>query len=322
MAKKKVRSGSAAVVTDGAVPVVGMREPCPCGSGRRYKACHGKVEEEISTTRPFEGFASECDIVALRELVPSATAALTLRSDAVSASGKPAGSRKVTLATVLPNAYPGLVRMDGEILLGLQVNTSSGNASRDLALVLSAALDAEPGAPIEAPRDATSSLRLQDLIDGSGALDIQVHDGFDFWVDKAEMTDEIRESLERAGSYAHPTLKLSSVDAAYWCQMGEKEHLRWSMPIAEEQLLNALARLDAAGESSLGEDTKLVGMFRAHGIVVPVWDLPLGFGAAACEAPAAAFLTRLNAALAIDTPLTDAERRARSLLTTKQVTLR
>ena len=94
MAKKKVRAGSAAVATDGVVPVVGMREPCPCGSGRRYKACHGKVEETIETTRPFEGFASECDIVALRELVPSATASLKLRSDAVSATGAPAGARK------------------------------------------------------------------------------------------------------------------------------------------------------------------------------------------------------------------------------------
>jgi len=322
MAKKKVRVDSAAIATDGVVPVVGMREPCPCGSGRRYKACHGKVEEVVETTRPFEGFASECDLVALRELVPSATAPLTLRSDAVSASGKPAGDRRVTLATVLPMAYPALVRMDGEILLGLQVNTSSGNASRDLARVLALALDTEPGTPVDVPRDVTSSLRLQDLIDGSVPLDVTVHTSFDFWSDVKDMDEETRASLDRASAYAHPTVRLNSVDAAYWCQIGEKEHLRWAMPVAEEALLNAVARLDSAGQSSLGEGTKLVGMFRAHGIVVPVWDLPLGFGAAACETPAAEFLSRLNAALAESTPLTDAERRARSLLTTRQVTLR
>ena len=322
MAKKKDRVDSAATATDGVVPVVGMREPCPCGSGRRYKACHGKVEEVVETTRPFEGFASECDFVALRELVPSATAPLTLRSDAVSASGKPAGVRRVTLATVLPMAYPALVRMDGEILLGLQVNTSSGNASRDLARVLAIALDTEPGTPVDVPREATNSLRLQDLIDGSAPLDVTVHTSFDFWSDVKDMDEETRASLDRASAYAHPTVRLTSVDSAYWCQIGEKEHLRWAMPVAEEALLNAVARLDAAGQSSLGEGTKLVGMFRAHGIVVPVWDLPLGFGASACEAPAAEFLSRLNIALADSTPLTDAQRRARSLLTTRQVTLR
>ncbi|HAN71511.1 MAG TPA: topoisomerase II, partial [Actinobacteria bacterium] len=40
MAKKKSgpKSGSAVNVSAAEVPVVGMREPCPCGSGRRYKA--------------------------------------------------------------------------------------------------------------------------------------------------------------------------------------------------------------------------------------------------------------------------------------------
>ena len=28
------------------VPVVGGREPCPCGSGKRYKGCHGREERE------------------------------------------------------------------------------------------------------------------------------------------------------------------------------------------------------------------------------------------------------------------------------------
>jgi preprotein translocase subunit SecA len=25
------------------VPVVGRNEPCPCGSGKKYKHCHGKL---------------------------------------------------------------------------------------------------------------------------------------------------------------------------------------------------------------------------------------------------------------------------------------
>ncbi|MDO8733488.1 MAG: DUF5926 family protein [Actinomycetota bacterium] len=313
MAKKKAPVRTAATIgEDGATPVVGMREPCPCGSGKRYKACHGRAVESVDSARPFEGFLSECDIVVLRELVPSATVALTLRDS----------PRKVTLATVLPMAHPGLVRSDGEILLGLQVNTSTGNASRDLALALQLALDTDPGTTVPPSRDTSSSLRLQDLVETDKALDIKVHSDFDYWVDAEKMTDEIKASLETASAHANPTERLTSVGAAYWTQMGDKEHLRWGMPIAEGALLNALARLEVSGESSLGDGTKLVGMFRAQGIIVPVWDLPLGFGAAATEAPALAFLGRLTSALELTAPLTDAERRARALLITKQVTLR
>ena len=36
---------------------VGPRQPCPCGSGRRYKACHGSAAGPVPTyvARPFEG---------------------------------------------------------------------------------------------------------------------------------------------------------------------------------------------------------------------------------------------------------------------------
>jgi len=94
------------------------------------------------------------------------------------------------------------------------------------------------------------------------------------------------------------------------------------MPYDEEPLLDALARLHAAEEDTLGEGTRFVGMFRAQGLVCPVWDLPLGMGAEALEEPAIAFAARLDGALADSTPLTDAQRRARAGLTTRQVTLR
>ena len=64
------------------VPVVGPREPCPCGSGRRYKACHGRAAKAAAVQfvpRPFEGLPSEGDWVALREFVPAGLAGLTLR---------------------------------------------------------------------------------------------------------------------------------------------------------------------------------------------------------------------------------------------------
>lgn len=322
MGKKAKRSAANAgsITLDGQVPVVGMREPCPCGSGRRYKACHGRdVARGVQPNpRPFDGFVSECDLVALRELVPSATAPLTV-SKAYSG-----GERVVTLATVLPMAFPALVRADGSIMLGLQVTTGSGDASRDYADALLNALAAEPGEPVGMGRVTEESPLLQDVLDPSVRLDVTVHENFDFWIDGSpeDMSPDVRASLERAKEYANPTVKLTGVEAAYWTQMGAKEHLRWIMPTPENDLLNALARLHAAGADDLGPDTRYVGMFRACGVVAPVWDLPLGLGAEATEEPAQAFAGRLAEALADNSPLSDDQRRARAGLTNRQVTLR
>ncbi|MFG3495975.1 DUF5926 family protein [Streptomyces sp. NPDC047928] len=321
MAKKRPHTKAAAPrVTNGEVPVVGAREPCPCGSGRRYKACHGRAAAQAVTElvqRPFEGLAGECDWVALRELVPAATAPLSLKG------GLPDGVPSVTLATVLPMAWPALRRDDGSVLLALQNDTSSGDLSRDLADTLQRALAARPGTPVAAQRVSADGPRLQDLLDPEAPFEPVVHTGFEFWVpDSTEnATPEVTASLERANAAAIPTVKLSGVDAAYWCETPEKNHLRWVMPHPEERLLDALARLHAAGTSSLGEGTRLVGSFRAHGLVVPVWDLPTGMGAEECEKPAAEFAERLAQALRVDAQLSAEERRARGGLTNRQVTL-
>lgn len=37
------RAGAAAAMAAGQVPRVGRNEPCPCGSGKKYKQCHGKL---------------------------------------------------------------------------------------------------------------------------------------------------------------------------------------------------------------------------------------------------------------------------------------
>jgi hypothetical protein len=311
MAKRPKARGSSEPIGD--VPVVGLREPCPCGSGRRYKACHGRGAGEVlqAPKRPFAGFASECDLVALRELVPAATTAMNLQSGG-----------EITVATVLPMAWPALVRKDGRIMLGLQVTTGSGDASADLGAALDRALHTEPGEPVTPFRVEAGGPRLQDLVRAEQPLTITVHEGFDFWIDGQDSDDELKASLERASSYAHPTARLKSVTAAYWTQMGAKEHLRWVMPHDEEALVTALARLHAAKADVLVPDSKLVGMFRAQGLVAPVWDLPLGTGAAAIEEPAAAFGKKLDQALKETKPLDDAERRARASLTTRQVTLR
>ena len=110
---------------------VGPRQPCPCGSGKRYKSCHGSADGATAyVARPFEGLPSECDLVALRELVPSATAPLTVDGT----------DRQVTLCTLLPMAAPAMVREDGAVWLALQVQHQFGDPSRDLAAVLTNAL--------------------------------------------------------------------------------------------------------------------------------------------------------------------------------------
>ncbi|HJQ05042.1 MAG TPA: DUF5926 family protein, partial [Nocardioides sp.] len=293
---------------------VGPRQPCPCGSGKRYKACHGAPGGgQVFVKRPFEGLASECDVVALRELVPAASAPITVKGHE---------DRTVQLCTLLPMAAPALVRESGAIWLGLQVQHAYGDPARDLGAVLEAALTAEPGV-VGLTSDPGQGPRLQDLL-VDAPLSITVHDGFDFWVADMDATDEVAQALEAADGAAAPTARLTEVEAAYWTRMGAKEHLRWVMPEPEDALLDALARLHVRGDDVIVPDARFVGMFRAHGLLAPVWDLPVGTGAEAVEAPAAAFRKKLDAALAelADGELTAEERSARNGLANRQVTIR
>jgi len=294
------------------VPVVGGREPCPCGSGKRYKACHGRAQPSAFVARPFAGRPDETEWVALREVVPSATAPLTVLGHE---------DRDVLLSTVLPLAWPALVRADGRVLLGVQVPTRSGDASRDLASALLQALDAEPGSSVVPAGLPGQGPRLQDVL-APAPLHVTVHDDFAHWIDGAEPTGEVATSLERANSTVIPTVRLASVASAYWCRMRERSHLRWVLPEDEEPLLDGLARLHVGGGLSLGPDTRYVGSFRAYGLLVPVWDLPPATGADELEEPAAALRARLDEALGTARPLSGDERRARSGLLSRQLTLR
>src|SRR5512139_1950146 len=142
-AAKGAAGGAGKVAAGAEIPVVGAREACPCGSGRRYKACHGREAhhaapatqaEATGSRRPFEGLPGECDMVAMRELVPAATAPLKLASEHA--------DRHVTLAT-------------------------AGDPDRDLADALSRALDSEPGTVLPSAAAAPDGPRLRDLLDTS-----------------------------------------------------------------------------------------------------------------------------------------------------------
>jgi hypothetical protein len=273
---------------------------------------------DVFVARPFDGLVDEPEWIALRELVPAASAPLRLAP----ALAEKYGDRPVILATVLPMAWPAMTRPDGRVFVGLQRHVQSGDVSRDLAVALLRALETEPGGTVSVPALPGEGPRLQDVL-ADGPLDITVHEGFDFWLDSGATDDAtVKASLERANASVHPTAKLAAARAAYWCQVGDKAHVRWVLPEEEDAAMAALARVAAAGELVLGDGTRFAGMFRAHGLLVPVWDLPAATPAGEWEAPLAAFAKRYAEALGVTDPLDPAQRRARQGLLGRQLTLR
>lgn len=256
--------------------------------------------------------AAECDVVALREFVPAATAPLTVAG---------AEDRRVLLGTLLPMAAPALVRPDGAIWLGLQVQHMHGDPARDLGAVLESALQAEPGEMVGLPDDPGEGPRLQDLVLDQ-PLEVTVHEGFEFWIADLEDDPAVAASLESANATVSPTAKLASVPSAYWTRMGGREYLRWVMPQDEDLLLDAFARLHIAGRDGLVEGSRLIGMFRTQGLLVPVWEMAPGSGPEVLEEPTKVLAEHLAEALDDASALTAEERSARAGLANRQVTIR
>ncbi|MCA1836367.1 MAG: SEC-C domain-containing protein [Actinobacteria bacterium] len=300
---------------------INPRQACPCGSGKRYKACHGEPggARDVIVSRPFEGLAAERQLIALREFVPSATAPLPLAQP---------GDRDVTLASLLPGAAAAVVRPDGTALVAMQVLARSGDLSRDVARAVSWALTAKPGSalPVVSTTADGEQVRLQDLLHADAFLEITMHSDFAWWIFGDEPpTGEAAAALKQANEAIMPTEPVTGegVEVAYWVDAGEKAHLRWVRQEPEEQLLAALARLAAREELDLGVGSRFAGSFRAHGVLVPVWDLDREQHAREWIAPAESFAQRLTQALdSMATPLTDSERRALRALHSRQLTLR
>lgn len=300
------------------------KQPCPCGSGKRYKACHGSGDDNVIVLRPFEGLACEPDVIAVREFVPSAVALLSLND----AGRKLAGDKKPQLVSVLPGAAAAMVRGDGAVFVGLQTQVRTGDLSGDLARALRWALAAEPGEvlPVSGSSLGDGPVRLQDLLDADAPLDLTVYQDFSWWLPEGEQSAEVQAAVQQANTVIKPTEQVAAdgVRGAYWVDTGEKAHLRWVRAEPETKLIAALARLQAADKLDLGEGSRYVGSFRAHGLLVPVWDLDREMHVKEWSDPAAAFEVELGKALAAleSEPLTDRERRSRDALAGRQVTLR
>ena len=301
------------------------------GKASRRRAAAGNTVHETRSrdrsaqpaefvARPFAGLTGETDWVALREVVPAATATVTFKAGSVADTAP----QTATLATVLPLSWSGLRRADGAVMVALQSGSTSGDASRDVAQVLLAAAAADVGMPLPSTPLATAATpTLHDVLDASTAFEVTVHEGFDFWFpDVSDLDDAGRESLERANAAAIPTTKMQSAPSAYWCRVGERTYLRWVLPHDEDAATAALARLLAASATSMGEGSRLLGAFRAWGLLVPVWELDASLASGDYEGPVTQLAGRLDDALAQSGALTIEERRARSGLLSRQVTLR
>lgn len=280
------------------------------GKKSRRTAVTPKRREVPFVERPFEGLPAETDLVAMREILPSATAETEI-------DGTP-----VLFVTLLPEQLPALRRKDGTVVVAFQTRMRSGDASRDIAFACEKALALEPGQPLYLAELPEPGTRLQDLIPATAPLTVTVQQDFDYWVDPAtQRTQEMDDALAGAAAGAVPMAPVAGVTSAYWTRMG-KEFLRWVRPESEYQLLDALARLQARRETDLEEGARLIGAFRACGVLVPVWELNPGTEVDELAVPCRQFEERLQAALAETAPLNADERRARAGLISRQVNLR
>ncbi|GGC64564.1 hypothetical protein IEU95_11285 [Hoyosella rhizosphaerae] len=276
---------------------------------------------ELPPKRPFEGLAAECDLVALREFVPSATAPLPLVSNEA--------GRSVTLATVLPGAVAALVRDQSgdtppECFVGLQLAVHSGNPARDVAVATEWVTTATPGTSLSQATIDAESPNIADVIAADKLLDIEVHGDFNWWLANGSSTGELPAAVQRANELIMPSARLDAdgIVAAWWVDAGEKAHLRWVRPEDEDSLMRAMARLHAREHLTLGEGSRFAGSFRTHGLLVPVFDLDPDRHHEEWVSAASTLQERLEEALNDDSAFTLAERRARDGIIGRQVTLR
>lgn len=291
------------------------------GSNRAEKLAQRRLEREAEVaapTRPFEGLAAECDLVALREFVPSALVELPVRDAAA----------PVTAATVLPGAVAALVRDESGTAgryVGLQVQAHTADPGADLGAAVTWAQSAEVGTSLTFADPQPGGPRLADVLVADTLPTITVHQTFDWWIPEGvEPAPDVAATVVQANQAIMPSARLEAdgVVAAWWVDAGEKAHLRWVRPENEDDLMLALARVHAAGGLHLGEGSRFAGSFRTHGLLVPVFDLDPEKHVDEWAAATAELGERLAEALATDAPLTVAERGARDGLRSRQVTLR
>lgn len=283
---------------------------------RKNKKAEVTVEKKFKVpfvVRPFEGLKYETDFVAMRELVPAGT--ITAKTN------KEYGEREITFVTLLPNFAQAVVNANGKIMIALQTQTNTGDASHDLGFILKQALETENETLITGVDVRSESPRLQDMLDDTYESQVTVYEDCSFWFDAEEQNEQIAQAVETSRENIVPTKAIEKVQSAYWCQFN-KEFIRWVMAEDEYDVYNALARLKAKGLCDLGEGSKFAGAFRGLGLIVPVWEVPEGMEFAQAQQAMQTLAENVTKELANKDSLTDEERRARAGLVSRQVSLR
>lgn len=283
-------------------------------SRRERKEAKPKKARIKFVDRPFEGLPFEADLVAMREILPSATLPVKTTDEF--------GGVEVIIASLLPGMAAAQRREDRVILVGAQTVQNSGDVSLDIATRLLKAIELEPGAAIaQAPEPEADGPRLQDILDLNYESEVELHDGFSYWVGEEESQNpEVKDAIEQSKDQMIPTEEVPGFKGAYWCRM-QREFLRWVRPEPEDQVLDALARLQNSRELTF-EGGRFVGAFRALGLLIPVFELDRGTEADELKKPLKSFAPILEKAIANTAPLSPEERRARSGIISRQVTLR
>ncbi|MEJ5920279.1 DUF5926 family protein [Corynebacterium sp. H78] len=292
----------------------------PEGMSRRQAKLAARAAERArlaGNPRPFEGFAAEADLVALREFAPSVVVPVKVTDS----------DRNIFLCTVLPGGIAALTREDKDgvtAFVAMQTQARSNDAAADLARALLWARDAEPGQQLTGATDG-EAVELSGLLAGVSPDDIVVHQDFEWWLPEGiERTQLVEQNLRVANDSLLPSYRLDIdvAGAVWWIDPGERAHIRWVRLEKEAELLDALARVHAADHLTMGEGTKFAGVFRADGVLVPVWDLDNTKPYDSWNAAIADADKRIKDALAVTEPLTAEERKSRETIVSRQVTLR
>ncbi|MGP9724539.1 DUF5926 family protein [Corynebacterium sp. AOP40-9SA-29] len=304
------------------------QDDLPEGMSRRQAKLAKRAAERAALERdprPYDGFAAEADLIALQEFVPSALFTAETVSDA-------GFTRPVTVCTVLPGAAAALVRAEeegGEAFVALQTQHRGDNPNRDLAFALNWVKDAEPGTSLDVAVADGSEPALADLLVAGQTPSIEVREDFNWWLTEDQRANpQVVATLDQANASVLPSVRVDAdvTGSAWWIDPGEKAHIRWVRPETEAQLLPALARVHAAGQLNLGEDTRFAGVFRTHGILVPVFDLDNTVDASEFAAPLKELDERIAAALTElsgdSSPLTGEEQKSRQTIVAREVTIR
>ncbi|WP_448852593.1 DUF5926 family protein [Corynebacterium sp. 335C] len=297
-------------------------EQLPEGMSRRQAKLAARAAERerlAGNPRPFEGQEHEADLVALREFVPSAVVPVDVKG----------AERDVRVVTLLPGGAAALTRAadaGGAALVALQTRERSNDAGADLARALQWAAQAGDGETLETAVSGDAPA-LNDVLTAVRLDELEVFEGYDWWLPEGvERTPFLEQNLRAANDTVLPSYRVDAdvPGAVWWVDPGERAHIRWIRPEVEGPLLDALARVHAADNLTLGEGSKFAGVFRADGVLVPVWDLDRERPYAEWAGPVEDFQKRLAEALESvpERPLTADERKSRDTIVSRQVTIR